>query len=186
MAVLSRSGYGYPRPGALFGLIAKLSHRQSLGKRVVGEVTTGRDSSARHGRSASEGRRTRSFRPAVPGFTMMACAPGTWCGTREMAQGGACRDREDQVSAIAERAIGDRIIGDSFFREGSDALPVSEPTTPPTVDLDDTDAPRSILMGDCRGRVRAAAAAVMAARRSSTASVRCGGTRQPKDRAGTV
>lgn len=66
-----------------------------------------------------------------------------------MAQGGSCRDREDQVSAIAERAIGDRIIGDSFFREGADALPVSEPTTPPTtVDLDDTDAPRSILTGD--------------------------------------
>ena len=50
MAVLSRSGYGYPRPGALCGLIAKLSHRQSLGKRVVGEVTSRRDSSARHGR----------------------------------------------------------------------------------------------------------------------------------------
>ena len=58
MAVLSRSGYGYPRPGALFGLIAKLSHRQSLGKRVVGEVTTRRDSSARHVRSASEGQDT--------------------------------------------------------------------------------------------------------------------------------
>ncbi len=56
----------------------------------------------------------------------------------------------DEVTAtIAERTIGDGIIGDSFFREGTDALPVSEPTTPPAaVDLDDTDAPRSTLTGD--------------------------------------